>query len=52
MKQLNIAVLMEYSTSSELVEECYNEVAVKVTKTKKDFELVTPEKFIYSNWHK
>ena len=52
MKQLNIAVLIEYNTSSELVEELYNEVVVEEAKLKKEFELDTPEKFTYSNWRK
>ena len=52
MKQLNIAVLIEYNTISELVEELYNEVVVEEAKLKKEFELDTPEKFTYSNWRK
>ena len=52
MKWINIAFTIEDNTNSDLVEEWYNKPVVEATKTKKDFELGTPEKFTYSKWRK
>ena len=52
MKQLNLAVLIEDNTSSDLVDEWYNKSVLEATKMKKGVELDTPEKFTYSNWRK
>ena len=52
MKRLNIEVFIEDNTSSDFVEESYNEAMVEAVKTKKIFEQDTPEKSTYSNWRK
>ena len=51
-KQLNIGFLIKYNTNSLLIEEWYNESMAEADKTKKEFELDTPEKFTYPNCRK
>ena len=51
-KRLNIAVLIENNTSSDLVEEWYNEAMAEAAKMKKKFCLDKPETFAYYKWGK
>ena len=43
MKRFNLAVLIEDNTSSDLVEEWYNEAVIEAAKMKKEFEIDTNE---------
>ena len=52
LKWLNIAVLIGDNTSSDLIEEWYNEAVVEAEKIKKVLELDTPDKITYPNWYK
>ena len=45
LKKLNLGVFIEDNTSSDLVDEWFNESVVEVDKTKKECDLYTPEKF-------
>ena len=45
IRKLCLAVLIEDNTSSDLVEEWYNEALVEAAKRDKEFELDPPDKF-------
>ena len=43
LKKLNLGVFIEDNTSSDLVEEWYNEAVIEAAKMKKEFEIDTNE---------
>jgi len=50
MKRLNQPLLIDINLTRDETDEWYFEAVVEVAKLKKEFEITTPEKFVYAKW--